>query len=154
MTKYCHQPLIKRRSLCFSNKMFYISGHEWLMNKCLCKNLQNTSEVLQKVCDNKKTAQSLKCIIKTLMFSPYGSLLSLFFAGEDIKVFLTWHGADTNDQTLHQSIQGEGGAEDGHALGDVLPHLLLHEAQGRSTSQWHLNYHPSYESTGFISVTV
>lgn len=111
-------------------------------------------QVLQKMCDNRKTAQSLKCIIKTLMFSPYGSLLSLFFAGEDIKVFLTWHGANTNDQTLHQSIQGEGGAEDGHALGDVLPHLLLQEAQSRSTSQWHLNNHPSYESTGFISVTV
>lgn len=153
MTKYCHQPLIKRLSLCFSNHMFYISGSD----KCLCKNLQNTERKNTGklgVCDNRKTAQSLKCIIKTLMFSPYRSLLSLFFAGEDIKVFLTWHGANTNDQTLHQSIQGEGGAEDGHALGDVLPHLLLHEAQGRSTSQWHLNYHPSYESTGFISVTV
>lgn len=57
------------------------------MNKGLCKNLQNTGKF--GVCDNRKTAQSLKCIIKTLMFSPYGSLLSLFFAGEDIKVFLT-----------------------------------------------------------------
>lgn len=46
-------------------------------------------QVSQKMCDNRKTAQSLKCIIKTLMFSPYRSLLSLFFAGEDIKVFLT-----------------------------------------------------------------
>lgn len=62
------------------------------MNKGLCKNLQNTERKNTGklgVCDNRKTAQSLKCIIKTLMFSPYGSLLSLFFAGEDIKVFLT-----------------------------------------------------------------
>lgn len=38
---------------------------------------------------------------------------------------LTRHGSYSDYQALHHGIQGEGRAQDGHALSDVLPHLLL-----------------------------
>lgn len=38
---------------------------------------------------------------------------------------LTGHGSYSDHQALHHGIQGEGGPQDGHALSNVLPHLLL-----------------------------
>lgn len=37
----------------------------------------------------------------------------------------TWHGAHSYNQTLNQSIKGKRGAQNGHALRNILPHLLL-----------------------------
>lgn len=47
------------------------------------------------------------------------------------KAVLTRHGANSYNQTLDESVEGECGAEDSHALGYVLPHLLLHRITTR-----------------------
>lgn len=48
----------------------------------------------------------------------------MFISGEEAAI-LTRHGSNSYNQTLNQSIQGECWAQDGHALGNVLPYLLL-----------------------------
>ena len=38
---------------------------------------------------------------------------------------VTWHGAHPDHQALHHGVQSESRAQDSHATGDVIPHLIL-----------------------------
>lgn len=49
----------------------------------------------------------------------------MMLIGGETAIILTRHGSDSYNQTLNHSIQGECWAQDGHAVRNVLPHLLL-----------------------------